>query len=343
MSDQVREPPPASAPDGRSPVEALRADGPLAGQTHGFAGTSLVEADLEGANLSGLDFKGADLTRANLRKAMLVGTCLDDAILDHACLEGAELLGASLRGADLSDVDATNAGFGGADAAGADFFNAKLHGATFTKSCLSGADFGAAKMGEARLREATLDSANFDRTDLRGADLEASSVDGANFSGARLEGARLKNLTGYRGASWVGAEIAGTDFTGAYRVRRTIMDENFLHEFRTSSKLNGAFYWLWWITSDCGRSMLRWSVLTVLLTVFFAFVYTMVDLDLGDYPTSLSYLYYSVVTLTTLGYGDVLPASTGAQAVAMLQVIIGYLMLGGLISIMSSKMARRAD
>ena len=67
------------------------------------------------------------------------------------------------------------------------------------------------------------------------------------------------------------------------------------------------------------------------------------SIDFGDYPTILSPLYFSVVTLTTLGYGDVLPASLAAQCVAMLQVVAGYFALGGLLSIFANKMARRAD
>jgi voltage-gated potassium channel Kch len=50
-----------------------------------------------------------------------------------------------------------------------------------------------------------------------------------------------------------------------------------------------------------------------------------------------------VVTLTTLGYGDVIPASAGGQVIAMVEVVTGYVMLGGLLSILSNKMARRGD
>ncbi|MGI9625975.1 MAG: pentapeptide repeat-containing protein [Longimicrobiales bacterium] len=324
-------------------VESLQAAGRGSPHSEKLQGADLAGANLEGLDLSGLDLSGADLTGANLRRATMVGTNLAGATLDHADLQGAELLGATLKGADLSDVDGTNAGFGGSDASGADFFNAKLEGATFTRGTLVGADFRAAVLRGVRLREADLEDANLDRADLRDADLESSRLAGANFQGARLQGARLTNVDGYGEANWVGAEIAGTDFTGAYRVRRTIMDENFLHEFRTSGSLNSKLYWLWWATSDCGRSMGRWSLFTLLLTLAFAGLYSLVDLDLGSYPTRISYLYYSVVTLTTLGYGDVLPASGPAQLLAMIQVLIGYVMLGGLISILSTKMARRAD
>ena len=54
-------------------------------------------------------------------------------------------------------------------------------------------------------------------------------------------------------------------------------------------------------------------------------------------------LYFSLVTLTTLGYGDILPVSVAAQMLVVLEVSIGYVMLGGFISILSNKLARRAD
>ena len=72
-------------------------------------------------------------------------------------------------------------------------------------------------------------------------------------------------------------------------------------------------------------------------------VYTMVSLDYGDHRTALSPFYFSFVTLTTLGYGDIVPASAAAQVVATIEVLLGYVGLGGLLSILANKMARRVD
>ena len=138
-------------------------------------------------------------------------------------------------------------------------------------------------------------------------------------------------------------DILDADFAGAYMVRRTIMDQNYLYEFRHKSRLNAAVYRLWSITSDCGRSFGRWAFWTAIIAVLFAVAYGFVDIDYGDYETKLSPLYYSVVTMTTLGYGDALPASVGGQVVAMIQVVIGYVMLGGVLSIFATKMGRRAE
>ncbi len=53
-------------------------------------------------------------------------------------------------------------------------------------------------------------------------------------------------------------------------------------------------------------------------------------------------IYYSVVTFTTLGFGDLTPATTTAAWWVMAEVILGYIMLGGLISILANKLARRS-
>jgi voltage-gated potassium channel Kch len=87
----------------------------------------------------------------------------------------------------------------------------------------------------------------------------------------------------------------------------------------------------------------RWTLFIFFVTLIFAFAYSKVGIDYGDYETAISPLYYSVVTLTTLGYGDVVPTSPAAQVLAALQALLGYVGLGGLLSILANKMARRAD
>jgi len=100
---------------------------------------------------------------------------------------------------------------------------------------------------------------------------------------------------------------------------------------------------LWWATSDCGRSLLRWFFWLLCVTLIFAAVYTQVDIDYGEYKTLFSPIYFSFVTLTTLGYGDAVPSSLTAQIFVTLQAITGYMGLGGLLSILGNKMARRAE
>ena len=58
-------------------------------------------------------------------------------------------------------------------------------------------------------------------------------------------------------------------------------------------------------------------------------------------PKWLTMMYYSVVTFTTLGFGDVIPKTATAGIWVMAEVILGYIMLGGLISILATIIARR--
>ncbi len=52
--------------------------------------------------------------------------------------------------------------------------------------------------------------------------------------------------------------------------------------------------------------------------------------------------YYSVVTLTTLGFGDALPASPVGAVLVTVQVILGHIILGLLVSVLADKVARRS-
>ncbi len=335
---------PAGGSAGEALLRRLRAGAPDPDPaSRDLRGIRLIGENLAGVDLSGCDLSGADLSRADLSGARLGRARLRDTVLFGVDLTGAELLGADLAGADLTDVRGSGAGFGGADLAGATLFNAQLSGATFTQATLRDADLRGADLNEARIREANLQGANLARAELTGADLEQSAVDGASFHGAGMRGIRPRGITGYGSADWIGADIVGVDFSGAYLLRRTIMDQNYLHEFRTQSRTTAVLYWIWWATSDCGRSFARWGLWTALLAAVFAGLFQFVSVDYGDHPTPLSPFYYSVVTLTTLGYGDVVPASAAAQTLAMVEVGLGYVMLGGLLSIFANKMARRAE
>jgi uncharacterized protein YjbI with pentapeptide repeats len=306
--------------------------------TRNFAGE-----DLSGLDLSGFDFRQANLVGVNLAGSNLGWSNLAGANLQKANLKDSELVGADLSGANLAECCAERAGLGATNLAGATMIGADLRHATLTEASLSGADLRAAVLEGCNIRNANLRGTTFTRADLRGADLQDSDVGGASFEMANLQRARLLGIMNYTSTNWIGTDVRELDLRGAYLIKRFISDENYLYEFRTRSRYHGVLYKLWWLTSDCGRSLLRWTMWVAAVTVAFAMVYTAMDLDYGPYQTAFSPLYYSVVTLTTLGYGDVVPASGHAQAVASLQTVLGYVGLGGFLSILANKMARRAE
>jgi uncharacterized protein YjbI with pentapeptide repeats len=132
-------------------------------------------------------------------------------------------------------------------------------------------------------------------------------------------------------------------------ITRQIRDDMYLLKFKEK---NPALHFLWWLFADCGRSFLRWALWSILLAVFFAFIYHNVfylqDRSLfeanhiNEIWSGFSFIYYSVVTFTTLGFGDIVPKSGCLQFWVMAEVIFGYVMLGGLISILANMLARRS-
>jgi uncharacterized protein YjbI with pentapeptide repeats len=306
-------------------------------------GITLFNADLSHLDLSGYDFSHANLSRSNLTGTAFSYAVFHNASLEQAVLDECEFLGAILTSASLNECSAKQCGFGGADLSYASMINADLNDATLSKSILVHADLRAANLQNARLSEADLSHAIFTRAKLVNSDLKHSNVMHTNFELADMQGARLLAIKNFKKAKWIGADIRGLDLRGAYLVRRYIADENYLYEFKVTSPFHKALYYLWWASSDCGRSLFRWFVWLFCATMFFAAVYTQVDIDYGDHVTWFSPVYFSFVTLTTLGYGDAVPSSFAGQFFVTLQAITGYMGLGGLLSILGNKMARRAE
>ncbi len=303
-----------------------------------FSGKDLSGMNFQAQNLKGANFSGANLSGASFLRADLTG-----AVFTGANLKGADFSGAHLKDAHLERVRAEKAGFGMADLSDACLFGANLAHAGFVKANLSGTDLRCAELRGARLREANLSGADLTEANLKGGDLSMCNVRGAFFTNADMRNTRLRQVTGFKEADWIGTDLRNINFAGAYLLRRHAVDENYIKEFKESGRAARFLYYLWLISSDCGRSMSRWCFWIVVQICFFAWLYSLVGVDYGEHPTSISNLYLSVVTLTTLGFGDVVPKNVAGQIVVMCEVITGYMMLGGLLSIFSNKMARRGE
>jgi hypothetical protein len=60
------------------------------------------------------------------------------------------------------------------------------------------------------------------------------------------------------------------------------------------------------------------------------------------YGSIYSHWSFSIVTYTTLGFGDVVPITVLGEIVVSTEVILGYLTLGLLLAVLSDKVARRS-
>jgi uncharacterized protein YjbI with pentapeptide repeats len=322
-------------------------------------GLKFTDLDLSRLDLSGFDFSECEMSRCNLSKAKCPSANFDGATLYKAKLDEGEFLGATFRGANLSGCSAKKSGFGMSVITSASFFDADLEDATFVEAQVLQSDFRAAKLSRSRFFGAYLDQSDFSQADLSDSDLRETNVEGASFNNAILKGAQLRDMRSYSKVNWIGTDIREIDFSGAYLVRRHVIDENFLYEFRNQSKFSEYVYHLWKWTSDCGRSMTRWGGFLIFNVLLFAFIYWAMDawmppaepfvshlekIGEGGLPGGfVPYLYYSVVTFTTLGYGDVVPQTVAGQIVLIIHISIGYLGLGALLSILATKFASRGN
>ena len=161
-------------------------------------------------------------------------------------------------------------------------------------------------------------------------------------------------------STFIEADISGVDWSKNPGLKRFIEHQQFVNDIKENSKKwwQKALFKLWGLTSDYGSSVKRWLISALVIIGFFTAVYGLLDLlykncewscgtafTISDYiqntPHWVSYFYFSVVTFSTLGFGDVTPAHWGSMIAVILEVIVGYIMLGGLVTFLANWLGRR--
>jgi len=279
--------------------------------------------------------------KPDLKEASLIGAALSEANLSNAKLRGANLLGADLLGADLSEAILRGADLFVADLSSANLFGTTLSGADLSSADLSGADLIEANLSNAKLRGAT----------LSGADLSSANLNETDVSDIKY----LDRNHDQRFLTWVypraimrgkyqGIRVASC--YGKATFKRDAQDQDFLDTLEKQWEETWRM-WLFrtWGIIDYGRSMFGVFLLALIIVLGFGLTYHFHP-DLISYrshsQTPFSPFYFSIVTFTTLGFGDVTPNGVGGEMIVSLQVISGYLTLGLLIAILANKVARRS-
>ena len=141
-------------------------------------------------------------------------------------------------------------------------------------------------------------------------------------------------------------EVSGTNADGCTNMlfRRWVQDTNYLEQFKN---LHPVLYRIWLVSCDCGRSFSLWLMWSVVFALGFAGLFTGLvrQFYVNGKVSMISFLdalYFSIVAFTTLGFGDITPATPWGKVAVAAEVVMGYLMLGGLISIFADKLARRS-
>src|SRR3984893_17002493 len=196
---------------------------------------------------------------------------------------------------------------------------------------------------EANLSGANLSDAELDGADLSGANLNRTNLSLANLSNAQLTGVQWQ-LRAMRGC-YLGVRGLDSCFGNAL-FKRAAADQDFLDTLEAHLKgTRGMALFRAWGLIDYGRSLLRVAAISFGLAGFYGVIYRIFPhiLDYKDSAnTWFTPYYFSIVTYTTLGFGDVRPATLFGEIIVSSEVILGYTTLGLLLSVLAQNIARRS-
>ena len=299
---------------------------------------NLQKTDLEYVNLHNADLKNANLKNASLTGANLQNASLDDANLREAYLMNTNLQYANLNFANLQKACLNEANLQKASLMDAKLQNADLNNANLQVTLLEAANLQNAILDDTNLKKADLNNANLQNASLIEANLQEVDLSYANLTETDVSDVKFHKKKG----KYIGIVVATC--YGNQRFKRHAQDQDFLEEFKEEYKY---LYFIWWLLADCGRTFWRWITWSVVLSIGFGLIYYYhlggsSSFNISHLSNNLwTFIYYSLVTFTTLGLGDVVPTTTAASVFVVIEVILGYVMLGGLISLLANKVFRQ--
>ena len=336
-------------------------------------------ANLRKADISYANFRQAHLFQADLQAAYMEEATLEQAYLCEANLQGADCAGAILRRANLIAANLERTFLMEADVVGAILWNAKCSGANFEVTDLRAVEFGYADLRGANISNSVMagkaEAAGFNY--LERGRTTTTSLRAVRYSrawrGPRLfalliwllsrktlawhiyrkghhprmefspdEYPKPKRWYAGRPTTFLEVDVSGLDWSKNPGLKRDIEDEQFIEDFREKHR---KVYWLWAMSSDCGRSIGLWASWCLAFILLFAGAYQIIDLFKGNGITLKSLwecLYASVLTFATFGFGKTEPNGVVWEIFAVAEVVVGYIFFGGLVALFTSTLTHRA-
>jgi uncharacterized protein YjbI with pentapeptide repeats len=320
-------------------------------------------ANLNGAYLNNADMEGADLTEASLEGAYLRSANLRNANLRASCARRADLLQSRLEHANLEDADWRSADLSNSHLENAHLVRTRLQDANLSGAHLQGADLTRAHLEHANLIYAHLQNTLIRYTHLERAFLVEAHLENARFQQAIVDASTLIwrcCVNRHSDFSGVGLESIRIDTGTKQLLQYNIRRMNWEEWYRQQNRLVRLF----WQISDYGLSTQKIITTFFKWTLIFGVVYYVwgaVDfylVGIKDHPGIVSELfvlsdkqevvsaplvpfralYFSVVTMTTLGFGDMYANAHSfwrglfGSVLLVLQVFLGYVLLGALVT-----------
>jgi len=316
-----------------------------------WSGANLRYWNLEGIMFSHSDaianFQNVNFHKANLRNTMFSSAIFGNAYfgganLESAYLKGANLKGVYLRGAILKNCRLDSTCLENAEMIGADLQNAKLWNSNLT----------GVKLQNSNLRNAEFN----EKTLLFNANLYQSKIDNSTlkFAYANLDKIVLQEKNQlYKKAKEVYRNLKNYfrqeglyDVSGDYYYRERLMENKcnreekkiFIWIFDTLLKLTTGY-------GEKPLNILLWWIGIIFVYAFtydvFNGIYNGIAYNITSYnPKFFEALYFSIVTFTTLGFGDLAPKPGFFQLFASFEALLGAIFMAMFIFVFARKMIR---
>lgn len=200
---------------------------------------------------------------------------------------------------------------------------------------LNGKDLSGLDLSEIEFFYADFSGGNFTRCNFSGSHLSESNLSGAAFDWAKLDNALLDNVKFNRNTSFQGVDLHKVNFILATLLYDLALSQQRIQQLEEHHKWFARFLRY---SSDYGRSFSCYFAWVAVFIVGYACIYFLVDeAKVHGTRTFLDYLYFSVVTFATVGYGDIVMVNIIGKLVVISEILLGYLMGGLLVAILAKR------
>jgi len=305
-------------------------------------------APVEGKSLPTLEEEGELAAGDSLDGAYLAGAVLLGADqFEDASLVGADLVGANLKGADFTGADLTLADMSDVNGLGADFTGANLEGAVLTKADLRQANLEGARLHETVFTDATV-GAGTSMDDVAVYDREATPPDltrSQPLEAATWVYRQLQELYRDNGL----AQLARHSYYLEKDARRRLA---WKRQNRAEAVKHELSRWVMGYGDSPYRVLGTALVVIVLFALLFPLTGGITETKDGRalayvirHPGDaspwwigqvfLKSLYFSIVTFTTLGYGDAQPLTPSVRFLAGFEAVLGAILAALLVFVLA--------